>query len=302
MVTTMKDVAKEAGVSVATVSRVINDSGFVSDELRDRVERVMKDLRYRPSNVARSLRKQETRTIAVMVPQLDLPFFSSLTLAIQQRLFEHNYYTFTCSTMESLEEEQAYIDMLLGQRVDGVIIAPTGHNPEAVQRMADANVPIVLVDRDIPDITNIDRVLFDNHGGACMGAEHLVRMGHKQITIFGGPMHSEAIGQRIKGASATLLRHAGVHFDVVVPASSANQFESNFEAATQVLSETNRPTAFFALTDDAAVAVIHAARKMDLSVPDDLSVMGFDDVPVASHVYPMLTTIAQPIRKMGQTT
>lgn len=298
--TTMKDVAEKAGVSVATVSRVINDTGFVSDELRERVHEVMTELKYRPSNVARSLRRQQTRTVAVVVPQLDQPFFSTLTFAIQQRLFEEDYYTFTCSTMESEDEEAAYIEMLLGQRVDGVIVAPTGHSSENIRLLLQADVPVVLVDRDLPEIEHIDRVLFDNVTGGVLGVEHLTELGHRQITIIGGPSYSSAIKQRIVGIRRTLAQH-----DIephVLTYDDMTPFDIGYTGATEVLNTPKRPTAIFALTDTAAVGVMHAARKRGLSLPDDLSVMGFDDIPLATYSLPALTSIAQPIHGIGKQT
>ncbi len=297
---TMKDVAQQAGVSVATVSRVLNNTGFVSQELRERVNDAMRQLNYHPSNVARSLRRQQTQTVAVMVPQLDQPFFSTLTLAIQQRLFEEDFYVFTCSTAESNANEAAYVEMLLGQRVDGVIIAPTGHSPDSLRRLVLANVPVILVDRDIPEIAPLDRVLFDNRHGGHTGARHLVEQGHKRIAIIGGPAHSGAIKQRIDGARAALRPHPNVQLDIITPTSeSISQFDIGYNAAQRVLAFGNRPSAIFALTDTAAVGVVHAAREMGITLPQELSVMGFDNIPLAQYSLPALTTVAQPIHEMG---
>lgn len=298
--TTMKDVARRAGVSVATVSRVINDTGFVSDELRERVEQVMTELKYRPSNVARSLRRQQTQTVAVVVPQLNQPFFSTLTFAIQQHLFEQGYYTFTCSTMESEDDEAAYIEMLLGQRVDGVIVAPTGRSPANIRRLLQADVPVVLVDRDFPEINGIDRVLFDNRTGGEIGAAHLVDLGHHDIAIVGGPAYSGSIQQRLAGVKRVLARyHIEPHIQTY---NDMEQFDMGYTAAKEWLTATHRPTAIFALTDRAAVGVMHAARKLGVSLPNELSVIGFDNIPLATYSLPALTTVAQPIHEIGRHT
>ncbi len=299
--TTMKDVAHKAGVSIATVSRVINDTGFVSQELKNQVHEAMTTLNYRPSHVARSLRRQQTQTIAVMVPQLDQPFFSTLTFAIQQRLFADDYYTFTCSTVESEEEEAAYVEMLLGQSVDGVVVAPTGHSADTIRRLQQANVPVVLVDRDLPELSAIDRVLFDNYTGGHLGAKHLVELGHEHITILAGLDHSHTIKQRIEGITAALGRH-GIQPNIVTGENDLHQFEVGYQRALDILSAQPRPTAIFALTDIAAVGTIHAAHELGLNVPGDLSLIGFDNIPLAQYSLPALTTIAQPIRDMGEQT
>ena len=299
---TMKDVAKEAGVSVATVSRVINDSGFVSRELREQVRSAMSLLNYRPSNVARSLRRQQTQTIAVMVPQLDQPFFSTLTLALQQCFFANDYYTFTCSTMESEAEEAAYIEMLLGQRVDGVVVAPTGRSVNNIRRLLQAAVPVVLVDRDLPGLGGeLDRVLFDNHTGGHLGAMHLVERGHTSIGVVGGPSHSHAIQERIRGIVAALTKHE-IDPTIVTVEDDSQQFEVGYRCARTLLGADDRPTAIFALTDTAAVGVIHAARELGIEIPADLSLIGFDNIPLAKYSLPALTTVAQPIYDIGEQT
>lgn len=301
--TTMKDVAKEAGVSIATVSRVINDQTLVSTELRERVQAAMSKLDYHPSNVARSLRRQQTQTVAVVVPQLDQPFFSTLTFAIQQRLFIEDYYTFTCSTMESEAEEAAYIEMLLGQRVDGVIVAPTGRSAQNIHRLISGNIPVILVDRQVPGITDIDHVLFDNKQGGQVGMQHLLDLGHRHIAIIGAPAHSGAIRRRIEGAQAAARQRPDVQLHVqVVDREKIQQFDIGYQIAHDLLRQANRPTAVFALTDTAAVGAMHAANEIGLRIPEDVSIVGFDNIPMAKYSLPALTTVAQPIHDMGAQT
>ena len=155
---TIKEVAESAGVSVATVSRVVNHSGYVSNDLRERVETAMQRLDYKPSALARSLRRQETHTVGVLTPQLNQPFFSTLISAAEKALFAGDYRALICSSEADAGKESAYIDILLRQRVDGVILVPTDDSAENVKRLLRAKIPAVLIDRDFPELL-INRVL-----------------------------------------------------------------------------------------------------------------------------------------------
>ncbi len=298
--TTIREVAEHAGVSVATVSRVINKTGVVSPALQERVLRAMQELNYQPSALARSLRRQETHTVGVLVPQLDHPFFGALSFAIEKTLAANDYYTFICSAEESRDKEDAYINMLLRQRVDGVILVPTGHSTENVQQLVERRIPVVLVDRDLPDL-EINRVLSNNFQGGYDGARHLLELGHRCIGVIGGPAHSDPIMHRIRGIRKAVADF-GVETEPIIQGDDIlQQFEMGYTAARELLLQTPRPTAIFALTDVIAVGALHAAAEFGLTPGQDLSLVGFDDIPLASYVIPALTTVAQPIYSMGQT-
>ncbi len=297
---TIKEVADHAGVSVATVSRVVNKTGYVSLDLQERVQDAMRTLNYRPSALARSLRRQETQTIGVLVPQLDQPFFSALVFAVEKTLFSSDYRALICSAEERRDKEDAYIEMLMRQRVDGVILVPTGQSTDNVRRLLDEGVPVVLVDRDIPNLA-INRVLCDNYQGGVMAIDHLLALGHRRISVIGGPEYSEAIIDRMNGARAALAS-AGIALDPsLFVTGSMPQFEMGYTAGLKVLDRPDRPTAIFAFNDVMAIGVMHAAAELGLRLPDDLSVVGFDDIPIAAYSIPELTTVAQPIYAMGET-
>lgn len=297
---TIKEVADHAGVSVATVSRVVNKTGYVSLDLQERVQDAMRTLNYRPSALARSLRRQETQTIGVLVPQLDQPFFSALVFAVEKTLFSSDYRALICSAEERRDKEDAYIEMLMRQRVDGVILVPTGQSTDNVRRLLDEGVPVVLVDRDIPNLA-INRVLCDNYQGGVMAIDHLLALGHRRISVIGGPEYSEAIIDRMNGARAALAS-AGIALDPsLFVTGSLPQFEMGYTAGLKVLDRPDRPTAIFAFNDVMAIGVMHAAAELGLRLPDDLSVVGFDDIPIAAYSIPELTTVAQPIYAMGET-
>ncbi|NWF67447.1 MAG: LacI family DNA-binding transcriptional regulator [Chloroflexi bacterium] len=297
---TIKQVADYADVSVATVSRVINKTGYVSQDLQQRVYRAMEALNYKPSALAQSLRNQRTQVVGVLIPQLDQPFFSTLTYSIEQALFANDYRVLICSAEENREKEDAYIEMMLRQRVDGAIIVPTGHSSDNVRRLLDKNVPVVLVDRDLGDVEGVSRVLTDNYQGGYDGMQHLLQLGHTRIGIISTPLYSEAMAQRVRGTQQAMLDFGLEPDSEMLISGTLQQFEMGYSAARVLLEKTQPPTAIFALTDVMAVGVIHGAAMLGLKLPHDLSVMGFDNIPLAAYIMPELTTVAQPIAEIGE--
>lgn len=296
----MKEVADRAGVSVATVSRVINQSGYVTTALQERVKEAMSELRYHPSALARSLRRQETLTIGLILPNLDHPFFSRVALIIVQSLFKQNYRTLVCTSEEDPAQEAAYVDMLIRQRVDGVIMAPTGQS-RAMHSLIDYGIAVVLFDRDLPKL-KINKVLCDNRHGGYEAMKHLIALGHTNIAIIGKDDVAVSIFSRIEGARDALAE-AGLTVQIHLERmeSEAPPYAAGYEIGRKILSRPEtRPTAIFALTDVAAVGAMRAARDEGLSVPGNLSVIGFDDIPLAGQCIPSLTTIAQPTDDMGR--
>src|SRR5258707_1621373 len=236
---TMKRVAERAGVSIATVSRVVNKSGFVAPPLQEVIDEAMEALRYRASAVAGSLRTRETRSIGVLVPQLSEPFFSLLAYAIERTLFRQGSRAFLCSAEEDAAEESAYLDMLLSQRVDGLILVPTGQSMANVQRVLQAKVCVVLVDRDLP-ILKIDRVLSDNFTGAHQLNRQLIDLGHRRIGIISAPQHSGSIARRVAGINHALLEAEIQQEQHLFVEGALEQFQLGFSVAQQFL-QSSRP-------------------------------------------------------------
>ncbi len=301
---TMKEVADFAGVSVATVSRVLNNTGYVSNDLRERVQKAIQELNYQPSALARSLRRQITQTVGLLIPQLNHPFFSALAYAIEQTLFAQGHHTLICSAEESHAKEDAYINMFLSRRVDGVILVPTGHSVHSVAHLLEQRVPVVLVDRDLPRLSSIHRVLCNNYQGAYEALRYLHGLGHRRIGFVSTPQHSAAVVERWKG-----IRQAVTDFNIHTPPNlivfateeqeSAGQFQIGYQIGKKLLAQSPAPTAIFALTDVMAIGVIHAASEMGLRLPEELSVVGFDNIDLAAFSMPELTTVAQPVYEMG---
>ena len=299
-VPTMNEVAQIAGVSVATVSRVVNGSGGVSKKLERRVRQAMDQLHYHPSTLARSFKMQETRLIGIMIPLLDHPFYSRLARGIEQRLFAHDYRAIICNSEEDETRERAYIEMLVRQRVDGAIINSSAKNTSYIFKLKDLNVPYVLIDRNLPNVQG-GKVFCDNSQGGYIGMQHLLELGHRRIGVVAAPTYTEPITRRIRGTREALADYGVPDDPEMLVTGDGQLFDMGYDAARHLLAKMPRPTAIFALTDVTALGVMHAASEMGLKVPDDLSIVGYDDLPIASYMIPPLTTVAQPIIEMGET-
>ena len=296
---TMKEVAKAANTSVATVSRVINGNRSVSPDLEERVRKAMKELNYHPSSFARAFKMNETRLIGILIPLLDHPFYGRLATAIEQELFANNYRAIICNSEEDEERESAYLEVLLRQRVDGIIINSAAQNTDYVFELEQLAIPYLLIDRNLEHATH-NKVFCDNSQGGYQGMRYLLDLGHRRIGIVAAPTHTEPIIRRIEGAKRALDEVGVVGDDTLISTADTQLFDVGYEAGKYLLSLDNPPTAIFALTDVTAVGVIHAISELGLSIPDDVSVLGYDDVPIASYMVPPLSTVAQPIVEMGK--
>ncbi|MGB1286485.1 MAG: LacI family DNA-binding transcriptional regulator [Aggregatilineales bacterium] len=297
---TIQEVAKEAGVSTATVSRVINKTGGVSDKLEKRVRDAMKDLNYHPSSLARNLKRQRSMVVGVMVPMLEHPTYGQMAAAIERKLFDAGYHALICSSEDDEERERAYLEMLLRQRVEGIIINSAARDTTHIRELADYGIPIILFDR-ILDGVAFNQVFCDNSMGGYIGIEHLIKLGHRRIGVVAAPSHPEPILRRIRGTQEALADY-GIDLDPDLLITRDTQlFNAGYEAGRHLLQLDPRPTAIFALTDVTAVGVMHAAAEMNLRIPEDLSIVGYDNIPIASYILPPLTTVNQPIIEMGET-
>ena len=296
----IKQVAVKADVSVATVSRVINSSGYVSPELQERVLKAMRELNYELNGPARSLRSQETRIVGVLVPQLDHPFFSALSFGIERTFADHGYNTFICSAEEDSRKEEDYTLMMVRQRVDGVIIGPTGYSEANLKRLIEQDIPVVLVDRDFPEL-DVNRVIINNFQGGYDGTKHLLELGHRHIGVIGAHEYSGALAQRTQGIFQAFADFDPALQPELVLSNNLQQFEQGYDCAKQLCQQNPDLTAIFALTDVLAVGALRAASELGLRVPQDLSIIGFDNIALASFVVPPLTTVAQPIYAIGET-
>lgn len=296
--TTMKDVAQAAGVSVTTVSHVINETRYVSEELRERVLKAMEELNYHPNSLARSLRQGISHTIGLIVPDNSNPFFADVARVVETRGFEAGYSTILCNTDGQLEKELAYVNVLLAKQVDGVIFIAASSQSEHITLLTEERVPVVIADRQMPD-AEVDVVLVDNYRGGYLATEYLISLGHHRIGCITGPSDTTPSADRVRGYKDALTS-AGLPVDESLIVRGDFRYASGISGAQKLLDLKDPPTAIFAHNDVMAMAAMATIREKGFSIPEDISIVGFDDIPQASFTSPPLTTIAQPIQDIGR--
>ncbi len=297
VIPTIKDVALKAEVSIATVSRVINGNGRVNPELQERVLSAMDQLGYQPNAIAQGLRRSATRSVGILIPRISEPFFAALAFSIEKTLFASDYRSLLCSTEEMPDKERAYVDMLLTQQVDAFVYFPSINGSRGnLQRITERGIPVVLIERAL-DGFEVNRVLISNFRGGYDGARHLIDLGHTHIGVICANLESMPV-ERLMGVQKA-FSETPVCSEVRIM-SQGSDFETGYEAALDMLQKPTRPTAIFALADSIAVGTLHAAAYLGVRVPEELSVIGFDNISLASFVIPPLTTVAQPIYAIGE--
>ncbi len=292
----IRDVARRAGVSVGTVSRVINNNPTVAPAIRERVEAVIKELGYRPNTLARGLRSQRTHTLGLVIPDVTNPFFSELVKEIEQAAGRKGYSLILGNSGESRSAEQLYLGMLADRQVDGLIIVP-GAGTKSISPPRD--IAIVIVDRPLP---HHPVVASDHRKGAEQAVERLIELGHRRIACIAGPQRLVVAVERYRGYKQVMQRYARPEdLENSGWVASANfDYDGGYRAAARLLATNPRPTAIFASSDQHAIGALRAARDAGLEVPSDLSIIGFDDIPLASLVTPRLSTVAQPIAAISE--
>jgi DNA-binding LacI/PurR family transcriptional regulator len=294
---TMNDVARVAEVSIATVSHVVNGTRFVSPERVERVHAAMRELDYTPDATARSLRVGRTDTIGLVIPDNTNPFFAELARWIEDAGFDAGYTTILANSNERPYRERRYIATLLSKRVDGLIITPTAQSEDEalIASLRRARIPIVLMDREVA-LPMADVVLYDDAAGSGDVARHLLELGHTRFACVAEPPGVPA--ERLEGFRRA-LREAGVTVDDDAVVSGDFHFAGGREATARLLATGKPFTALFAANDLMAAGAIRELTGQGLSVPRDVSVVGFDDAPIAEMISPPLTTVRQPLRDMA---
>jgi LacI family transcriptional regulator len=295
---TIKDVARSAGVSPMTVSRVINGSRRVSPETRRRVEQAITELGYVPSRLARGLSRQKTGTLALIVPDVANPFFTLIVRGAEDVARRADYRVILCDTRADLTIERDVIEEMIAHRVEGLMIAPVSDRSKAhLQRLQRFGVPFVLVDRAVPGI-DCDAVLGDSAGGAKLLVEHLISLGHRRIAMVLESDEVSTARERRRGYEAA-LNAAGIPLDPALVARSTVDPEGGLSGMERLLALDHPPTAVFTVNNLVAVGAIEAVRAARLEVPDDVALVCFDDIELASRLYPFLTVMMQPAETFG---
>jgi LacI family transcriptional regulator len=301
---TIKDIAARAGVSISTVSRVVNQSVRVDPATELRVHEAITALGYRPNLLARSFRRKVTQTIGLLVPDNSNPYFAEIARVIEDAGFAEGYSVILCNSDLSPEKQAAYIEVLLAKQVDGIIMISTGlipgedtgHDIEWIQR---AGVPCVVIDRDLGDAP-VDQLMVDNHEGGYLAGRYLIELGHRSFACVVGPNDLTPSAGRISGFRRA-LDEAGIALPPEAVVRGNGRYNDGARAVDELLRRKVKCSAILAFNDQMAIGVIGALQRAGRSVPGDVSVIGFDNIPYGAAVYPALTTIAQPITEMGQT-
>jgi LacI family transcriptional regulator len=297
---TIHDVAKLAGVAPITVSRVINQAGYISQETRERVESAINELGYVPNTLARSLRSKRTNTLALVLTDITNPYWTTVARGVEDTASESGYTVFFCNTDESNEKELNYLRVLLEKQVDGILLVPALSSPESALYVQRQNTPIVILDRRIPEI-QADIVRADSEQGSYKLTELLISQGHRRIAFLGGPMGVSTAEDRRNGFHRAVEQMNDVKNPFEITEYSGKySYDSGYEMALQLFEHTPRPTAVIATNNFIANGAMRAFRDKGIQVPDDISLVGFDDIPAPLNTIPFLTVVSQPAYEMGK--
>jgi LacI family transcriptional regulator len=302
MMVTIRQVAKKAGVSCATISRVINDSDTVKPKTREHVIRIIKEMGYAPNEVARSLSKNETKTIGVVVPDINNPFFGDVIKGVSLIADKNNLNILLCDTNEDPEKEKNSLRMLKDHRIRGIIICPASDtnefNGEYLSLLENLGIPIVLVGRDVK-YSNFDGVFMDNVQGASDGVMALIQNGHKKIAIISGPEDSKPGRDRL-GGYLKAISMGGLAFREDYIFRGSFKLESGYELTRQILQMEDRPTAIFTCNNMMTLGCIKALSEQGLKIPQDMALVGFDEIELLEIFNMQITVIARPTFEMGR--
>lgn len=295
---TITDVAQRAGVSTMTVSRVLNRSGYASEETRARVIAAAAELGYMPDGLARSLRVKRTQTLALILTDITNPFFTTVARGVEDAASAEGYAVIFCNTDESAEEEARYTQMLLERQVDGLLIVPAASTSRSIEAALGRGKPVVVLDRRVRGAA-VDTVRCDSEGGAYQAAAHLLQLGHRHIAALAGSPDVSVVAERVAGAQRAFAE-AGLTLAEDHILYGRPTVESGAAMARRAMRLDPRPTALLATNNFIAVGAFEALREAGLRAPEDVSLAGFDDLPPALVIDPFLTVVSQPAYEMGR--
>jgi DNA-binding LacI/PurR family transcriptional regulator len=296
----LTDVARVAGVSIATVSRVISHPEKVTLETQQLVQRVMSDLDYRPNRVARRLRQRGGRRhlLGLIIPDIQNPFFAEIARGVEDVAYANQFAVMLCNSDEDLKKEAFYLDVMRDESVDGIILPPINDRDPAVLKFVESGMPMVSVDRSLAN-SPIDQVEVDNRQGAREAVEHLISLNHRRIGLITGKLNVSTSRERKGGYEEALAAH-GIALDEAYIRVGDNKQASGRALAEELLVIPNRPTALFVTNNLMAVGAIEGIHKRGLRIPADVAIIGFDDLPWAEALDPPLTVVRQPAYEVGR--
>lgn len=295
----IKDVARRAGVSVTSVSRVLNGEKYVSQELLDKVNRAIEELNYTPSHIARSLKMQKTNTIGIIVPDLTSQFCSTILSSIEETASAQGYNLLVGNIAESMEKELRYLRVFQNMRVDGIIVMHQKFNQDILEFFEHASMPILFSSVKGPSSSYLS-VLIDDYQAAFDATEHLISSGHEKIAFIGGDLADITSGfSRYNGYAEAMKKH-GIEPDPRFVKFGDYKLPSGRRLMKEMLGEDEWPTVVFAASDDMAVGALNCALDHGLKVPEDMSIVGFDGSLITEVVRPAMTSMQQPVEELGK--
>jgi len=295
---TIKDVARAAGVSPSTVSRALNDSPLIREETKARIRRIAEELGYERNELARGLVMGASGAIGLVIPDITNPFFAEITRGVGEVAHARGYGVILCNTGEDPERERSYIRLLRRKRVDGLILTTVTAEDPYLKTLARSKTPFVLVSRAC-QVVPAPYVGVDDRLGGRLAVEHLVDLGHRRVGFIGGPQGVQSCVDRL-AAFKSVLSERGIPVRGEWIAFSDFTQQAGYRAAKDLLKRGERPTAIFATNDVVALGVLQAADELGIRVPEELSLVGYDDISYASLPRIELTTVAQPSFDMGR--
>lgn len=288
---TIKDVAKLAGVSPGTVSRVLNQSGYCSETVREAVLSAAKQLEYKPNSIARSLKKQSTSTIGLILTDITNPFFAGVAKETEKILSTYGYNLIICNTDESAAKERQHLQNLYHRRVDGILLCTTGQNNDYIKKLVAEGMVIVLIDRKYPDL-NLDIILDDNQFGAYLLTKHLIQKGHHRIGLIRGNPGSNATLERQKGF-ARAIKEFDIAQEPELLFEGGGSGEHTMEAVSRIMEMPNRPSAIIALNPLIARHAIMALNSLHVEIPKEMALACFGLEEFKTLYRPSITCIIQ---------
>lgn len=294
----IKEVAKKANTSITTVSRVINNNGYVKDQTRKRVLEAIKDLKYDPNLLARGLVTKKTQTFGLVIPDITNPFFAAIAKEIENSANNFGYSVFLCNTDGNLKKEKQYINAFIQRGVDGIIYATSSIGIDNIKKIKKRGMPIVVLDRQIENL-HIDTVSINNFQGAFMATEYLIKLGRRNIAFIGGPIDIVISKQRKLGYMKALEQYRiEPNEDMVYDGHF--KMESGIDGIKYFCNKKVKIDALFAANDLTAIGALNYLMQQGKRVPNDISIVGFDNIMLSSMITPKLTTINQPVSQMSE--